>query len=158
MHTKIILKVLGILLMVFSLTLIPPIIIGLIYQDGGTDTFVKVMIVNLLIGTFLWYPLRYQHRDLKIRDGIIIVVIFWVGLGTVASFPFLIESKNTLSFTHAMFESISGLTTTGATVMSNLDHMPHAILWYRQQLQWLGGMGLIVLSVAILPIHYGSFM
>lgn len=138
--------------MVYSLTLIPPILIGIYYQDGAIDSFAKVMAMTLLLGTILWYPLRHHKRDLKIRDGIIIVVMFWAGLGAVGSLPLYMEGKHILSLTHAMFESFSGLTTTGATVMTHLDQMPHAILWYRQQTQWLGGMGLIVLAVAILPM------
>jgi trk system potassium uptake protein TrkH len=92
------------------------------------------------------------HQELRIRDGFLIVVLFWVGLGLAGALPFVLAEEPRLSITDAVFESMSGLTTTGATVIVGLDHLPKAILFYRQQLQWLGGMGIIVLAVAVLPM------
>ncbi|VAW46184.1 Trk potassium uptake system protein TrkH [hydrothermal vent metagenome] len=153
MHSKMILKVLGLLLMLFSLSLVPPILVALIYQDGALIEFLKVLIAVLILGLLLWYPVHNHNRDLKIRDGFLIVVMFWTVLGFVGALPFyLLEALGPLSLTDAIFESFSGLTTTGATVITGLDTLPHAILWYRQQLQWMGGMGIIVLAVAILPM------
>ncbi|MBN2865946.1 MAG: potassium transporter [Thiotrichales bacterium] len=152
MHSKIITKVIGILLMVYSISLVPPILISLYYQDGATSSFIIVMIGVLVAGLLLWYPIRNHKQDLKIRDGFLVVVLFWTVLGLVGALPFYFEPQAPLTLTDSVFESFSGLTTTGATVMSGLDNMPHAILWYRQQLQWLGGMGIIVLAVAILPM------
>jgi trk system potassium uptake protein TrkH len=152
MHSKIILKVLGLLLMVFSASLVPPVLIALFYQDGALLSFVKVLIGVLVLGLLLWYPVRNSKQELKIRDGFLIVVMFWTVLGFVGALPFYIEKEVPLSLTDAIFESFSGLTTTGATILTGLDYMPHAILWYRQQLQWMGGMGIIVLAVAILPM------
>lgn len=152
MHSKIILKVLGILLMVFSLTLIPPFVISLIYQDGGTSDFGLSAIGLFITGFLLWFPARKDHHDLKIRDGFLIVVMFWTVLGFAGAVPMYFASTIYISLTDAIFESFSGLTTTGATVINGLDALPHSMLWYRQQLQWLGGMGIIVLAVAILPM------
>jgi trk system potassium uptake protein TrkH len=152
MHSKIILKVIGLLLMIFSLTLVPPIIVALIYQDGALTAFASVMGGVLMLGLFLWLPVRDYKQDLKIRDGFFVVVMFWVVLGMVGALPLYIEKEVPLSLTDSIFESFSGLTTTGATVLTGLDDLPHAILWYRQQLQWLGGMGIIVLAVAVLPM------
>lgn len=152
MHSKIILKVLGLLLMIFSITLIPPLLISLIYNDGGTQDFGYSALGLFLVGTMLWYPMRRHRRDLKIRDGFLIVVMFWTVLGFAGAIPMYFASNVYLSATDAVFESFSALTTTGATVISGLDALPHAMLWYRQQLQWLGGMGIIVLAVAILPM------
>lgn len=152
MHTKIILKVLGLLLMIYSLSLLPPILVALYYQDGGLAAFIETLMGVLTLGLLLWYPLRRYKQDLKIRDGFIIVVMFWTVLGFVGALPFYIEKEVPLSLTDSIFESFSGLTTTGATVLVGLDTLPHAILWYRQQLQWMGGMGIIVLAVAILPM------
>ncbi|MEA1988739.1 MAG: potassium transporter TrkG, partial [Pseudomonadota bacterium] len=152
MHSKIITKVLGILLMVYSISLVPPILISLYYQDGATVAFTGVMIGVLLTGLVLWYPIRNHKQELKIRDGFLVVVMFWTVLGMVGALPFYFEPLVSLSMTDAIFESFSGLTTTGATVISGLDTLPHAILWYRQQMQWMGGMGIIVLAVAILPM------
>lgn len=152
MHTNIILKVLGLLLMLFSLSLIPPVIISLYFQDGGTQDFLLSGLALFGLGLLLWFPSRHVQRDLKIRDGFIIVVMFWVVLGFAGSVPMYFTSNLSISLTDAIFESFSGLTTTGATVMSGIENLPHSMLWYRQQLQWLGGMGIIVLAVAILPM------
>ncbi|WP_019894910.1 TrkH family potassium uptake protein [Hydrogenovibrio halophilus] len=152
MHTRIILKVLGLLLMLFSITLIPPIIVSLIYKDGGTYAFTSAFVWMLLVGTTFWFFTRHETHDLKIRDGFVIVVMFWTVLGLVGAIPLYFAAATDISVTDAIFESFSGLTTTGATVLNGLDHLPHALLWYRQQLQWLGGMGIIVLAVAILPM------
>lgn len=152
MHTRIILKVLGLLLMLFSITLIPPIIVSLIYKDGGTYAFTSAFFWMLLVGTVFWFFTRHETHDLKIRDGFLIVVMFWTVLGMVGAIPLYFAAATDISVTDAIFESFSGLTTTGATVLSGLDHLPHALLWYRQQLQWLGGLGIIVLAVAILPM------
>ncbi|MBN2647882.1 MAG: potassium transporter [Thiotrichales bacterium] len=152
MHSKIIRKIFGLLLMIFSISLLPPIVVAMLYQDGALIAFSSVMIGLLVLGGLLWYPVRHYKRELKIRDGFLVVVMFWTVLGMAGALPFYIEKEVPLSMTDSIFESFSGLTTTGATVMSGLDSMPHAILWYRQQLQWMGGMGIIVLAVAVLPI------
>lgn len=152
MHSKIISKVIGLLLMIFSLSLVPPVIVALIYQDGGLSAFFSVMLGILLLGLIMWWPVRHYKQELKVRDGFLVVVLFWTVLGFAGALPFYIETEVPLSLTDAIFESFSGLTTTGATVLSGLDSMPHAILWYRQQLQWMGGLGIIVLAVAVLPI------
>ncbi len=152
MHTKLIFKILGLLLMVFSLTLIPPIIIATIYDDGGLIEFSFSLLFLLVFGILMWYPSRRDKHELKIRDGFLIVVMFWSVLGFVGAIPIYFSTTILISATDAIFESFSALTTTGATVMTGLETLPHALLWYRQQLQWLGGMGIIVLAVAILPM------
>jgi len=138
--------------MVFSFSLLPPIMISLYYQDGGFFAFSEVLLGVLFTGLVIWYPVRNHSRELKIRDGFIIVVMFWTVLGFAGALPFYIDQNVPLSLTDSIFESFSGLTTTGATVIIGLDELPHAVLWYRQQLQWMGGMGIIVLAVAILPM------
>lgn len=153
MHIKVIFRVIGLLAMVFSLTLIPPIAVSLIYQDSAIKAFLFAFLINLLGGFLMWLPFKGQKKELRIRDGFIITVMFWFVLGLFGAFPFmLIDHQQALSFTDALFESISGLTTTGATIVSNIEDLPKSILFYRQQLQWLGGMGIIVLAVAIMPM------
>ena len=152
MRSKIIFKIFGILLMLFSLSLLPPIVIGFIYNDGGTKAFMAVMGGLLLIGLLFWLPVRDYTKEMKIRDGFLVVVMFWLVLGFAGALPFFIEEEVPLSFTDSVFESFSGLTTTGATVLTSIDNLPHSILWYRQQLQWMGGLGIIVLAVAVLPM------
>ncbi|MEX9542374.1 potassium transporter TrkG, partial [Escherichia coli] len=95
---------------------------------------------------------RNSKHELKAKEGFLIVVLFWTVLGSVGALPFIFSEKPNLSITDAFFESFSGLTTTGATTLTGLDTLPKAILFYRQMLQWLGGMGIIVLAVAILPL------
>ncbi len=151
MNIKIVLRILGVLLMGFSLTMLPPILVSLIYSDGQAFAFVNSMVFYLALGAVIWYPLRTQRSELRIRDGFLVVSSFWVVIGLAGSLPFLL-SDLPLSFTDASFEAVSGLTTTGATILVGLDEMPRSILYFRQQLQWLGGMGIIVLALAILPM------
>ncbi len=152
MNLVVIQRVLGLLLMVFSLTMLPPAVVGYYYQDGDIAPFLEGFALLLGCGLLLWAPVRRVRHELKLRDGFIIVVLFWLGLGLAGSLPLILSSSPVISVTDAVFESISGLTTTGATVLTGLDELPHAILIYRQQLQWLGGMGIIVLAVAVLPM------
>lgn len=152
MHLKLIQKILGLLLMLFSATLIPPGIVAYLYNDGGLSAFMAVMMVLFSLGLLLWYPVHNYVQELKVRDGFFIVVMFWTVLGFMGAIPFYLERSISISLTDAIFESFSGLTTTGATVLTGLDQLPHSFLWYRQQLQWMGGLGIIVLAVAILPM------
>ncbi len=152
MQVATIIRFLGLLLMLFSLTMMPPVVISFIYEDGGGTSFFTTFIISLITGFSLYFPNRNSRAELKIRDGFLIVVLFWTVLSLFGSLPFLLTDGLNLSLANAIFESFSGLTTTGATVISGLDELPHAILFYRQQLQWLGGMGIIVLAVAILPM------
>ena len=109
-------------------------------------------VIILFTGIAFWLPVRNFKNDLRLRDGFFVVVLFWVGLGITGSIPLLLSTTPNLSVTNAIFESISGLTTTGATIITEIDNLPKSILFYRQELQWLGGMGIIVLAVAILPM------
>ena len=153
MQLSIVAKTLGLLLMVFSLAQVPPVLVDLIYSEGEYLTFVFSFILTVFGGLVLWWPFRAIKKSFRLREGVLIVVSFWIVLSLFGMLPFLItESISNLSFSNAFFESMSGLTTTGATVLSQLDELPKSILFYRQQLQWLGGMGIIVLAVAVLPL------
>ncbi|MAJ90819.1 MAG: potassium transporter [Legionellales bacterium] len=152
MQHAVILRILGILLILFSFTMIPPIIISLIYNDGSLLSFILAFFIILSIGSLLWFPVKDNKNDLRLRDGFFVVVLFWVGLGVTGSIPLLLSDTPDLTLTNAIFESISGLTTTGATIIVGIDNLPKSVLFYRQELQWLGGMGIIVLAVAILPM------
>lgn len=142
-------RVLGVLLMLFSLTHLIPLTIAIV--DGqAIAAFLMAFGLTFLTGALVWLPVRSEHKDLRLRDGFLIVVAFWGVLGLYGALPFM--TADGLSFTDATFESVSGLSTTGATVIVGIDELPLAIKYYRQQLQWLGGMGIIVLAVAILPM------
>ncbi len=145
-------KILGLLLMLFSLTMLPPALVSLFYEDGTATPFLKAFAALLGLGVLIWLPVCKRREELKLRDGFLVVVLFWSVLGLAGALPFVLSTHPHLSLTDAVFESISGLTTTGATVIVGLDNLPPAILYYRQQLQWLGGMGIIVLAVAVLPM------
>ncbi|HEX7047263.1 MAG TPA: TrkH family potassium uptake protein [Gammaproteobacteria bacterium] len=145
-------RVLGLLLMVFSLAMLPPAAVSWLYSDGEFDTFLKGFVVVFAIGGLVWFPVRRRHRDLRRRDGALIVALFWSVLGTAGAVPLLLTSSTSLPVTDAVFVSVAALTTTGADLIVGLDVLPESILFYRQWLQWLGGMGIIVLAVAILPL------
>ncbi len=138
--------------MLFSFTLLPPVLIDFIYQEDAGAAFLESFMALLLTGFFLWLPVKNSKTDLRLRDGFIVVVLFWFILSLSGMLPLLLYDQLEISVTDAFFESVSGLTTTGATVLTHLDGMPHSILFYRQELQWLGGMGIIVLAVAVLPM------
>jgi trk system potassium uptake protein len=145
-------RIIGLMLMIFSVTMLPPIGVSLLYADGHWQPFVAGGAIIAAAGLLLWLPARDARRDLRLRDGFLIVSVFWIFLGLAGATPLFLSDVPDLSFTDSVFEAVSGFTTTGATVIVGLDELPKSILYYRQQIQWLGGMGIIVLAVAILPI------
>ncbi|WP_374424023.1 TrkH family potassium uptake protein [Chromobacterium sp.] len=146
-----ILYVLSKLIMLFSCTFLAPALVSILYRDGALDTFVTAAVAGLAIGLALWSATRRSQRELKPRDGFILVTTLWVGFAITASFPFMLARPD-MPFSHAFFEAMSGLTTTGSTVISGLDTLPASLNFWRHFLNWMGGMGIIVLAVAILPI------
>lgn len=152
MQLSVISPVLGILLMLFSTSSLPPTIIALIYKEAEIALFLLTFSLTFVMGFCIWFPFRRIRGDLRNRDGFLVTALFWIVLVSVGSLPFLLMESPSLSITDAMFESMSGLTTTGATILTGIEYLPKSILFYRQQLQWLGGMGLLVLAVAVLPM------
>lgn len=142
---------LGMMLILFSLTYLFPIITSLIYQDGTLADFIWAMLMTFLSGALMWNVTRRFKGELSIRHGYLLVVVMWTAIPAFATLPLLMVLPS-LSFTDAYFETMSGLTTTGATVLTGLDSMPEAINMWRHELNWLGGMGIIVLAVAIMPL------
>ena len=145
-------KIIGVLLILFSTAMLPSLFLSLIAKDGIESAFATGLAATLLAGVLLWLPTRHLSRDLNIRDGFMVTALFWVVLGLFGAIPLWLTPDLTLTPADAIFESISGLTTTGATVITGLDSLPQSLLFYRQLLQWLGGIGIIVLAVAILPM------
>lgn len=143
-------RVFGLLLVCFALTLLVPLILSWWWNDGANSAYDEAFLLTLAVGVALWWPARHERRELKVRDGFLMVVLVWTVLPVFASMPLLFQLG--VSFTDAYFEAMSGLTTTGSTVLSNLDTLPASINLWRGMLVWLGGMGLIVLAVAILPL------
>lgn len=150
MKYKTVISVIGFLSILFSLSVVPAIFVSWLYQDGELFSLFEAMVSMLLIGFILWLPFREHQVNLSRRDGFLVVALFWILLGLLGAFPF--EFSLHMSIINSVFESISGLTTTGATVITGLDDLPPSILFYRQELQWLGGLGLVVLAVAVLPM------
>ena len=145
-------RVLGVLLMLFSLAMLPPAVVGVIYQDNAVHVFGIAALITIASGALAFWPVRRAHTELKLRDGFLVVVMFWLVLGLFGAIPLWLALAPDMTVAQAVFESMSGLTTTGATVLTGLDQLPRSVLFYRQELQWLGGMGIIVLAVAILPM------
>lgn len=152
MHWSAVQRIVGLLLMLFSVTMLPPAAVAVLYQEPGLQPFGAAFALILGLGALAWFPVRRARYDLRTRDGFLVVVLFWTVLGVAGGLPLYLAEDPSIPWTDAAFESLSGLTTTGSTVLTGIDGLPHAILFYRQQLQWLGGMGIIVLAVAILPM------
>jgi trk/ktr system potassium uptake protein len=142
----------GRLLVLFSLTMLPPFFVGLLYRDGATTPFLYTFLLTISVGLGCWLSTRSRNLDLRKRQGFLVVVGFWLTASLLCAIPFMLAEHPHMHFTDAVFEATSGLTTTGATVLSNLEGLPHSILYYRAQLNFLGGLGVIVLAVAILPL------
>ena len=145
-----VIRVFGVLLVCFSLTMIVPWVYSRMIGDGAQSAYDEAVFLSLATGLGLWWAARHQKNDLKVRDGFLMVVMVWAVLPVFACLPFIFQLH--ISFTDAYFEAMSGLTTTGATVLSGLDSLPPSINLWRGMLVWMGGMGLIVLAVAILPL------
>ena len=145
-------RILGLMLLLFSLTMLPPIGVSAAFGDGHWHPFVAAFAIVAAAGLLLWWPVRNLHGDLRLRDGFLVIAVFWIFLGLAGATPLLISDMPALSFTDSVFEAVSGFTTTGATVIVGLDELPKSILYYRQQIQWLGGMSIIVLAVALMPV------
>ena len=139
--------------MLFSFAQIFPGFLAYFFEEREfVYNFIVTGFVTFLIGCFLFFLASEKNGDLRTKDGFIITIFFWTVLGFFGSIPFYLAELEGASYIDALFESISGLTTTGATVLVGLDDMPRSLLFYRQLLQWLGGMGIIVLAVAVLPL------
>lgn len=145
-----VLHIIGMLCIAHSLTLLPPMLVSLWFQDGEIEDFFITFLLLITAGYLLWAPFRHQTVELRRSDGFLIVAVFWMILSLASALPFIIGSH--LGFVDALFEATSGFTTTGATVVLDLDKFPPSILYYRQQLQFFGGMGLVILAIAILPM------
>ncbi|MGB1460512.1 MAG: TrkH family potassium uptake protein [Gammaproteobacteria bacterium] len=149
MNFKPLLNLFSILVILFSFSFIFPIIVSLIYKDAAITIFIRTFLIVFVIGFIGWLVSRKHNEDLNQKDGFLIITLFWLVLSVAGSIPFVLSG---MSYMDAFFEAMSGITTTGATVISNLQSLPESMLLYRQLLQWMGGMGLIVLAIAVMPL------
>jgi len=142
--------VFALVMMVFAATMLAPLVMAVWGLDPALWSFIISAVATFLLGALLWLMTRRFKRELKTRDGLMLVALTWVVLPAVAGFP--LWKFLPINFTDAYFEAASGLTTTGATVLSGLEYLPRSINLWRHLLSWIGGMGIIVLAVAILPL------
>ncbi|MEA3435156.1 MAG: potassium transporter TrkG, partial [Thermodesulfobacteriota bacterium] len=150
MRWRYILNITGILTLFFGLTMIFPLFVGLYYQDQSVIPVLKSMGITVLAGLIFHILFRSAKTEsISQREGMAIVAIGWTAVGLFGALPFYIG--NGLSFVDAFFESVSGFTTTGSSILTNIEALSKGLLFWRSFIQWLGGMGIIVLSVAILP-------
>jgi trk system potassium uptake protein TrkH len=151
MHPQLILRFIGILIFFLGVSMAGPLLVSLIYGDGGTWSILYSMLITSGIG-FLCYIVTKKNKEthLSHRDGVAIVTFGWMAAGLAGAIPYLL-SGSIPNFTQAYFESVSGFTTTGASILTDIESLPESILLWRSQTQWFGGMGIIVLSIAILP-------
>ncbi len=150
MHFRTIARVIGFFSLGFALLLLLPLLVAVIYGENETGHFLEALGATAGFGLVFLVLGRKGGTDLHTRDGFLVVALFWFGLSGIASLPFMLSAH--LGPVDALFEAASAFTTTGATVISGLDGLPRSFLFYRQMLQWLGGMGMIVLAIAVLPM------
>ncbi len=150
-----VLRVLGMLMVMFALSMLLPFAVSWFADDGIWRIYPWAIGITAAVGLSLWVGLDHFRRELQPRHGVILVTLVWVVLPLCAMLPLVLGLGHvglSISFTHAYFEAVSGLTTTGATVLTGLDALPVSINVWRTFLQWLGGMGILILAVAILPL------
>lgn len=152
MNLRVVQRILGLLLMLFSLTMLPPTGVSLYLADGNWHSFAQAFFALLMVGALVWFPARTRARDLRLRDGFLVVALFWAVLGAAGAVPLLLSPQLDLTLTDAIFESIAGFTTTGAIIFPSVEALPASVLYYRSQVEWFGGIGIVVLAVALLPM------
>ncbi|MEI8632717.1 potassium transporter TrkG [Vibrio sp. PP-XX7] len=153
-HSRVstILHLCSFLIIIYSLTMLVPIGVAWLYRDGYITPFFTTFGVSFLIGLTGWRLTdNSEDKSLQKRDGFMVACLFWGIFSLMSAMPFYLDRRLNLGLTDAMFEGISGITTTGASVLTHIDMLPKSILFYRAQLNFLGGLGIIVLAVAIMP-------
>ncbi len=145
-------RVLSLLLAVYSVSFLLPMLVAWWYREDSLPFFLTIAITLLFAGLLYIPTIKRKHTKPRLKDGFLIVVGFWLILGLVGTIPFALSGVEGLVFADMVFEAFSGLTTTGATIFSDIESLPRSLLFYRQQLQWFGGMGIIVFAIAVLPV------
>lgn len=151
MRLRAILRILGVIVGLTSLTKLPSVLLALALDELTVRVYCSSFLLSAVLGLLLYWPNRKVHYELRLRDGFLVVTLTWVAASLISALPLMFGPPH-LSFRNAVFEATSGLTTTGATVIAGLDALPRSVLLYRQVLQFVGGMGIVILAVAILPM------
>ena len=150
-----VLSMLGMLLMMMAGAMAAPLAVSLHLGDRMADSYIAGMVLTAVAGGMLWLGLRRHGTEMQPRHGLLLVTLAWVVMPLFAAIPLLLafhEMGRPLSFVHAYFETVSGLTTSGGTVISGLDSLPVSVNFWRTFLQWMGGMGLLVLALSLIHI------
>jgi len=145
-----VLNIIGLLLCIEALAMLIPMLVDLLYQKPDWEKFFFSSIITFFIGLVLFFSFKKEKNLIKVRQAFVLTILSWIIIAVFASLPFVFTSAK-LNYTDAFFESISGITTTGATVINNLNDLNEGILIWRSLLQWFGGIGIIVLAMSILP-------
>lgn len=151
MQFRLLFHTLSILTMILGVSMLLPLTVGLIYKEKDVLSFLISLVLTLTFGVILFFLTRNPKKEINHKEGFAIVALGWITVAFWGAFPYLL-SGSLGSFTDACFESVSGFTTTGSSVITNIESLSHSILFWRSFSQWLGGMGIILLSIAILPL------
>ncbi|WP_461482030.1 potassium transporter TrkG, partial [Porticoccus sp.] len=138
-------------MLLYSLSMPVPALVGLVFSEEDLTSFLITFVLAFFVGLIGWQITSRGDKTLQTRDGFIVAVLFWLIFSVISAMPFYLDSRLNLSLSDAVFEGVSGITTTGASVLNDIDNLPKSILYYRAQLNFLGGLGIIVLAVAVLP-------
>ena len=148
MNRKLIIRVLGALLLIEAAAMLPSLAVALYYQDGDALPLLYSVLATAAIGALMWFFTRTRHKgQLRLKEGFLIVAIGWLLLSACGTFPYLFSGAFT-RVEDALFESVSGFTTTGASVLTQFDGFPRGVMLWRVTTHWIGGMGVLVLTLA----------
>ncbi|HOI49267.1 MAG TPA: potassium transporter TrkG, partial [Prolixibacteraceae bacterium] len=151
MNFRIIIRILGFLLIVEGVAMLLALAVALFYGGSDVPAFVFSSLLSLFIGTIAVLTTSHSPRQITKREGFVIVTLVWVVFSFFGTLPYLV-SGSIPNLTNAFFETMSGFTTTGSTILNDIEALPNGILFWRSLTHWLGGMGIIVLSLAFLPL------
>ena len=151
-HARVVIHLCGFLVFLYSFSMLPPMLVALFSKERSWFAFCLTFFTFFTLGGGAWYATKRTGIQLKTRDGFVIIVLFWLLFSVISAMPFWLDDSVAMSFADALFEGVSGITTTGATVIGDVSSLPNAYLYYRAQLNFIGGLGVIVLAVAVLPL------
>lgn len=149
---RVVVHLCGFLVLLYSFSMLPPMTIALLNKERSLFAFFSTFMTFFTLGGGAWLATKHAGIQLRTRDGFVIIVLFWLLFSFISAMPMWMDDGLNLSFADALFEGVSGITTTGATVIGDVSAMPKSYLYYRAQLNFIGGLGVIVLAVAVLPL------
>ncbi len=151
MRLRVVLQVIGAINMILAMAMIAPLLVSLLYSEGDTKAFLLSFIITAVTGVILYLVFRTSGLEVGHREGFVIVAAAWLSTSFFSSLPYIF-SGTFPTFVDAIFEATSGITTTGASVLTEIEELPHGILFWRSMTHWLGGIGIVLFGVAILPL------